>query len=133
MTPRLIASFERARAGLHGDVGYAVGGFSDEWHYRGAVTIVAHPRLTVVGEMLGRRLASGLRLTETINPHPSLINVETVRLTGDAGPANRLTVLGGVRWNAGSSWLLTATLLRPLTSAGLRPAWVPALTLDFSF
>lgn len=133
VTPRAIVSFERGRAGLHGDVGYAAGGFADEWQYRTAVTVVAHSRVTVVGEVLGRRLASAVRLIETITPHPSLINVETVRLTSDARPANRVTVVGGVRWNAGSAWLLTATLLRPMTREGLRSAWVPAVTLDYSF
>jgi hypothetical protein len=133
VTPRVIGSLERGRAGLHGDVGYAVGGFSDEWHYRGALTVAAHSRLTVVGELLGRRLAAADRLTETIDPHPSLVNVETVRLTSDTRPANRITILGGVRWNAGAAWLLTATLLRPITRDGLRSAWVPAVTLDYSF
>lgn len=133
VTPRAILSFERGRVGVHGDVGYAIGGFSDEWQYRAAAAIVAHPRLTVVGEMLGRRVAEAVRLIETITPHPSLINVETVRLTSDARPGNRVTVVGGVRWNAGSAWLLTATVLRPLTRDGLRSAWVPAVTLDYSF
>jgi hypothetical protein len=133
VTPRLIGSFERGRAGVHGDVGYAVGGFSDEWHYRGAAAFVAHPRVTVIGELLGRRPAATVQLIETREPHPSLIGVQTVRLTSEAGPANRVTVVGGVRWNFGAAWLLTASMLRPITRDGLRPAWVPAVTVDYSF
>jgi len=133
VTPRVIGSFEHGRAGVHGDVGYAVGGFSDEWHYRTALTFVAHSRFTVVGEVLGRRPEATVRLIETIESHPSLVNVETVRLTSDARPANRVTVAGGLRWNPISAWLLTATLLRPVTRDGLRSAWVPAVTVDYSF
>ena len=56
-TPRVIGSFEGARVAVHGDVGYAMGGPSDEIAYSGAFTVVAHNRLTLITEIIGRRLS----------------------------------------------------------------------------
>jgi hypothetical protein len=133
LTPRFIASYERGRVAVHGDTGFAAGGFSNEWQYRGAATVVAHPRVTVVGELLGRRPLASVQLSETIDPHPDLINVDTIRLTGVSRGANRLSIVGAARWNVASSWLLTVTLLKPVTSGGLNAAWVPIVALDYSF
>ena len=97
--PRAIASLEGVRAGVHGNVGYAFGGFSEALDYSGAITFAASPRLTLVGEMAGRRLASIGRLTETVAPHPSLVGVDTVRLTTTNEPTARLVAAAGVKWN----------------------------------
>ncbi len=40
--PRLIASLERDRVAVHGDIGYAFGGLSDELVYGGAITVAWH-------------------------------------------------------------------------------------------
>src|SRR6185436_12119178 len=73
--PRVIASVERDRVALHGDFGYTMGGLADELDYGGAITVTGTPRLTLVGEIAGRRLSSAGRLTETTEPHPALVGV----------------------------------------------------------
>ena len=132
-TPRVIASFERGLLGVHGDAGATVGPRSPEWHYRGAATVAAHPRLTLVGELLGRRPTESVTLGETVSAHPKLVDVETIRLTGVTAPTTRLVVVAAARWNVASTWLLTATLQRPLTTDGLNAGWVPIVALDYSF
>ena len=94
------------------------GGLSDELAYNGAVTIITVPRLTVVAEVLGRRLDSFGRLAETTEPHPRLAGVDTIRLTGGQEATQRIVAVAGFKWNIGGTWLVTANVLRPLTTAG---------------
>ena len=94
---------------------------------------VAAPRLTLVGELLGRRLNAVGRLVETTLPHPRLAGVDTVRLTSSDETAERLLVVAGFKWNIASTWLLTANILRPLTDVGLNARWVPSVTFDYWF
>ena len=132
-TPRFIGSYEQDRMGIHGEVGYTFRGVSEALTYAGAVTAVAAPRVTLVGELLGRRLRAVGRLVETTLPHPRLAGVDTVRLTSSSETADRLTVVGGFKWNIASTWLLTANILRPLTDVGLNARWVPSVTFDYWF
>ena len=131
--PRVIASFEGVRVTLHGDLGYSFGGLADELDYNGAVTVIAVPRLTIVGEVIGRRLNAFGRLAETTQPHPRLAGVETIRLIGLEETTGRIVAVAGIKWNVGGTWLLSANLMRPLTSAGLNAPWVPTLSFDYSF
>lgn len=131
--PRLIASFEQDRVALHGNLGYAIGGRSGEVGYRGAVTVAASPRITIIGEILGRRLGAGGRLTNLTAPHPDLTGVETIRLSATEQATSRATMVAGVRWNIAARWLVSASVLKPLTSTGLNARWVPTASLDYSW
>jgi hypothetical protein len=133
LTPRGIVSFEGPRAGIHGSGGYTFGGFSDAIDFSGAGTFTATPRVTIVGELSGRRFSSVGRLIDTTAPHPTLANVETVRLGTTDEATTRMIVLAGVKWNVGSTWLLNVNVLRPLTDAGLNAGWTPTITFDRSF
>ena len=131
--PRLLASLEQSRVTLHGDVGYAFGGLTDEFDYSGAVTVIAAPQLTIVAELSGRRFDHFGRLSETVEPHPRLANIETIRLTAVDQPTNRLMAVAGVKWNVARTFVLSANVVRPLTSIGLNAPWVPSVTIDYSF
>jgi hypothetical protein len=133
ITPRAIASYEGSRAALHGTAGYTFGGFSDELNMTGAGTFVAAPRLTLLGEFIGRRLSSEERLVETTTAHPTLAGVQTVRLSTTAEPTTRVMMVAGFKWNVGSAWLLNASVSRPLTDAGLTSGWTPTVSFDRSF
>jgi hypothetical protein len=132
-TPRVIGSYEEDRFGIHGEVGYTFRGVSEALTYAGAVTAVAAPRVTLVGELLGRRLSAVGQLTETTLPHPRLAGVDTIRLTSSSETADRLLLVAGFKWNVASTWLLTANVLRPLTDVGLNARWVPSVTFDYWF
>ena len=131
--PLMVASIETPRVGTHINAGYTFGGVSDELNYAAAVTFIATPRVTGFGEIAGRRSASIGQLEQISEPHPTLIGVDTIRLTTQSAATERLAMAWGVKWNIGGSWLFGATLLRPLTGAGLNASWVPTFTLDYSF
>jgi len=131
--PRIIASLEEDRIAFHGDVGYARGGISNELDYGGAATVAASRRVTIVGEVVGRRLASAGDLVYVTTPQPGVVGVDTIRLTGTDRSTSQVSVVAGLRWNIGGRWLLSANVLRPVTSGGLNARWVPTITLDDSF
>jgi hypothetical protein len=131
VTPRLIASAERDRLAMHGNVGYAVGGPSRALEVAGALTVAAASRLTVVLEGLGRRMDAGGRLTYITAPHPTLVGVETIRMSGTTETTSRFAVVAGARWNVAGRLLLNMNVVRPITSAGLNARWTPAVTLDY--
>jgi outer membrane putative beta-barrel porin/alpha-amylase len=132
-TPSLIGSYEYERVGLHGELGYAFDNVSNALTYDGAATIVAAPRVTVIGEILGRRLEGLGRLIDTTQPNPRLVGVDTIRLTGSGENTERFVLVTGVKWNVASTWLMTASVLRSLTSVGLNATWVPSITFDYWF
>jgi len=131
--PRVIGSYEASRVSVHGEFGYLTGGLSRELNYGAAVAVTGSPRVTVVGELLGRRLASGSRLIESVTAHPTLVGVETIRLTSVDETTHRAVAAGTVKWNIAQTWLLSATLQRALTDAGLTSAVVPSVSLEYSF
>lgn len=131
--PRVIASLEQDRVALHGNLGYSFRNPSNELDYGGAITVAGIPRLTLVGEVLGRRLGSFGRLTETIAPHPRLAGIDTIRLTSVPQATNRVIAMAGLKWNITGTLLLTANVMRPMTESGLNARWVPTVTFDYSF
>jgi len=132
VTPRVIGSFERDWLGVHGSFGYGIGAPAKEVQYAGAVTVAATQRITVIGEYIGRWLSEGGRLTEVVDPHPTLAGVETIRLSAAQESGTRGLVAAGVRWNVGAKWLLSVSVMRAVTTAGLNARWVPAVTFDYS-
>lgn len=132
-TPRLIGSYEGSRIGVHSDIGYAFDPISEGFSYTAAATVAAAPRLTLVGEMLGRTLRDLGSLAETTQPNPRLVGVDTIRLTNSGQSTNRIVVAAGFKWNVASTWLVTASVLRSLTTVGLNANWVPNVTFDYWF
>ena len=131
--PRVIGSVEHGRVSAHSEFGYAFGGLSRELHYAGAVAVAASPRVTLIAELLGRRLESGGRITETVAAHPRLGGVETIRLTGVPEATYRALAVGGIKWNVAATWLVSASVLRPVTSTGLTTDVIPSVVIEYSF
>ena len=133
LEPRLIGSAEYGRVSAHTELGYSFGGLSREFDYAGAVAVAASSRVTFIAEMLGRRLESGGRITETVAPHPRLVGVETIRLTGVPEATYRALAVGSLKWNIADTWLVSASVLRPLTSTGLTATVIPSVAVEYSF
>jgi hypothetical protein len=129
-TPRVIGSAERDRVGVHGEFGFAFDQVANAPVYSVAVTVAPAARVTVIGELLGHRLEGLGHLVETVQPHPRLVGVDTIRLTSSGETTDRLVLAGGVKWNVASTWLMTVSVLRSLTSVGLNADWVPTITFD---
>jgi hypothetical protein len=117
---------------VHGNLGYVFSRLSQDLSYSGATTFVAAPRLTLVGELSGLWLRDFGRLVSTTAPHPSLIGVDTIRLTSIPESANRLVAAGGFKWNVAGTLLLNVLVMQQLTDAGLSAKLTPIVTLDYS-
>lgn len=127
-----IGSAEQGSVSEHASAGVSVGGLAREISYGGAVAIAASGRLSLIGELLGRRIDSPGHIVPVTAPHPGLSGVQTIRLTPDASHLHLLTVVPGLKWNVTETWVLAANVSLPVTSAGLTARITPFIGLDYS-
>ena len=128
-----IGSWEEGQLALHANGGVGVGGASREIFWSTATTFAVTPRVTAVGEVMGRRLSELSMVQDVYEPHPLIQGVETMRwLPNDPG-IHTMFVVTGAKWNIASSWLLNTNLLIRVTDAGLRARVTPAISLDYAF
>ena len=130
--PRFMLSMETSRIAVDSNVGYVLGGISDELDYSAAVTNAGAHKITIVGEVAGRRLNSAGHLIEVISRHPVLAGVETVRLSAVEQTANKVLAVAGVKWNARATWLVTANVARSLTTSGLTARWMSTIGAEYA-
>jgi hypothetical protein len=128
----VIGSFDRGPVAWHANLGYSAGGLSNEFDYGGAVTVAAAPRLTCVAEIAGRHANSLGTLTQTTSPNPGIPGVETIRLASLRQGTEHAVAIAGVKWNPSATWLVSANVVRALTTTGLSAAWIPTVSLDYS-
>lgn len=128
-----IASVEEGIVALHGNVGLTRGGTTDQWAYQGAINVSVSPGVTLVGEIVGRHLDSVGGIVESVEPHPAIVGVDTLRLLTDASSTNTAFAVAGLKWNVGTTWLLSANINVPITQSGLRSSPIPVLQLDYAF
>ena len=128
-----IASYEASHAGVYGNIAIGTGGLGRELSYGGGVSVSPASRLTLVGELMLRKLAGLQGITEVVAPHPRIQGVDTTRLmpSGD----DELTGFSafGFKWNVASGWLVQTHVLVPLSSNGLTAKFTPAFAIDYSF
>jgi len=128
----LAASYEPGRWGVHANLGIVGGGLSKELEYRGSVDFSVSPRVTLVGELLGRRLSDVGQIITTRTPHPSIAGVDTIRLESDNGSSQTVTGVAGLKWNIANTWLLGGSIAVPLTDTGLRSRVIAQIGLDYA-
>lgn len=129
----IVGSVERGPFSAHGSAGATRGGLADGWNYRLAVTASPATRVTLVGELLGRRLEEAGRVALTRSPHPSIAGVDTLRLLTDGAGSHAAFGVIGAKWNVRGTWLVGAHLSWPLTDAGLRPDRALVLSGEYSW
>lgn len=130
-----IASAESGVASLHANIGYTVGGVSNELACSTAVAVATAPRVTLGGELLIRRISDLQTMTPVSLPHPRFlthpVGVNTIRLMPQGPARTTAAAVFGMKWNVGEMWLLNASVLFPLTDAGLNARMVPTVTIDY--
>jgi hypothetical protein len=126
-----IGSWERGFLALHANGGFGFGGVSREQFWAGAVTAAAGLKVTVVAELLGRRLNALHRVSDVYQPHPVIAGVETMRWLPEEAGVHTTFLVTGVKWNVGGSWLFNAHVLTRLTDTGLKARFTPALAIDY--
>ena len=129
----LVGSAERGPFGYHGNVSVSGGGLSNEIAYRGAVTVNPTERVTLVGELLGRRLGDAGRIVAMRAPHPTILNVDTIRLVPEDTSVSTASAVVGAKWNITGTWILAGHVVRPVTEGGLRSGTVTLIGLDYAF
>jgi hypothetical protein len=127
-----IGSVEQGRVSAHANSGVSIGGLAREFSYGGALAIAASPRVSLIGELLGRWIDSPGHIVTVSAPHPQLSGVATLRLTPDASRLHLLTAVPGLKWNLTETWVLAANVSIPLTSAGLTAPITPFIGLDYA-
>jgi outer membrane putative beta-barrel porin/alpha-amylase len=151
----LIASGEAGRLIPHANVGFTVssgklgatgllaelGGSEpvpDEINYITGVEFVAHPKLTVVGDVVGRTLRRAGRLdmiTKTF-AYQGATAVQTAEFNEFERRGGNLNLaLGtvGFKFNPAGDFLISANVLFPLTDAGLRSKLTTVIGVDYAF
>ena len=129
----LIASNEQGQLGYQGNLSLSGGGLSNEVAYRGALSFSATDRVTLVGELLGRRFTETGSIAEVRAPHPTIGNVDTIRLISEDGSLTTAALVVGAKWNVASTWILAGHTQIPLTDRGLRSGVVTLIGLDYAF
>lgn len=137
-----IGSGGRGKTTGHVNFGYTASGSaaSDQVNYIGGVEYAASPKVTVVGDLLGRTLRDSLRLSDTSVPHQfqqgATASVEQTSLNTVAlasGSLSAMLATGGVKLNPWGNLLVSAHVLFPLNSAGLKSGITPVLGFEYSF
>ena len=138
-----IGSSTRGDLSPHVNVGYTVAGksVSDQFNYVGGLEYAASPRVTILGDVIGRTFTDTLRLKDDPQAHAfqqgSLTApVETTVLDAITTESGSLTsVLGtiGAKFNPTGSLLISAHVVFTLTSGGLKRGVTPVIGFDYSF
>jgi hypothetical protein len=129
----VIGSLQSGRLAVHGNLAATAGGLVRELQYRGAATGAASSRVTVVGEILGRRIADVGRVAVAHAPHPTFANVDTLRLVTQPGSTHTAAGVIGAKWNVAGTWLVNGNVLFPLNDNGLRARPVLIVGVDVAF
>lgn len=131
---------------VNGDVGESgllaeLGGTAplpDELNYVAGMEFVPHPRLTIVGDVIGRTLrqAGRLELVSKSFQYQDGSSVQTANFDEfdpRAGNLNLLLATVGVKFNPTRALLLSANVLFPLSDGGLRSRLTTVVGVDFAF
>jgi hypothetical protein len=126
----------------HFNLGYtaARGGVSNQANYVGGVEVRVSPRVTVVGDAVGRRFSSVFRVSDTSIPHffqqgPTAPQEMTTLQSIDISSGSLTSVLGsaGVKLNPWRNLLVSGGVLFPLNNAGLVSHVSPVVGFSYDF
>jgi hypothetical protein len=127
-----IGSWEREPFAVDVNGGFGVGGASREQFWSGALTYAATPKISVVGELIGRRFSNLTRVADVYEPHPVLAGVETMRWLPTGGGVQSVYFVTGAKVNVFGRWLVNANVLTRLTDTGLRAKFTPSIAFDYA-
>jgi hypothetical protein len=106
---------------------------SNEVAYRGALCFNVAEHVTLVGELLGRRVGQAGRIISMRAPHPTILNVDTIRLVPENTSVSTAATVVGAKWNIAGTWILAGHVMLPMTGRGLRSGPVTLIGLDYAF
>ncbi len=128
-----IGSIEQGKFALHGNASFLRGGISPEWSAAGAASVAAHPRVTLSGELLTRHVSSLHDFALAAAPHPTIVGVDTLRLTAGTAATTLATAVAGLKWNVTGTLVVGTHVSFPLAKRGLTAPITPAVGLEYAF
>lgn len=128
-----IGSIEAGNLTVNANGGVVLNGISDEIDFAGAATYAVHPRVTIAGELMVRRVSELRSISLVSGAHPTLQDVDTLRLVpGDSGMV-LTNAIAGVKWNATGQMVIGAHLAFPLVRHGLTASVTPTVAIEYGF
>jgi hypothetical protein len=128
-----VGSIESGRTTFHAVGGVTVGGLAREETYGGALALAASDRITVIGEVIGRRIGDLGRVSAVTAPNPRIAGAEAIRLVPDGSAVQMLAAVPGVKWNIADTWIVVANVSLPITNGGLTSKATPFIALDYAW
>lgn len=151
----LVASTGGDRLGQHLNIGYTFAGgdegpdslvmaggrgLPDEFVYTGGIEFVATPRLTLIGDVVGRTLIDTGRLrieSKRFDFQPQGATAPSFMTFDEFAvhPGNLNVLLGtvGAKFNPYGDLLVSGSVLFPLNDAGLKSRWTTVVGIDYAF
>ena len=143
----LIASTTAGKVSPHGNVGYTFSGegeafpVTDQVNFSGGLEFAPTPRLTIVGDVIGRTLRDAFRLKDATPLNHTFRQgdtapLETVtlpQLGTSRGNLSSALAAVGVKVNPWQNLLISAHVLVSLNKAGLRDRVTPLIGFDYAF
>lgn len=137
-----IASSTQGRLAPHANVGYTVAnkGVSNQFNYVGGLEFAASPKITIVGDVLGRSFRTGTRIVDNPTLHifqesnggPNEAVILPTIGTESGGYTSVLATVGA-KFNPYRTLLVSAHLVFTLTNAGLKRGVTPVIGFDYSY
>lgn len=128
-----IGSLEQGRLALHGNASFLRGGISPEWSAAGAASVAAHPRVTISGEVVTRHVSSLHDFALSAAPHPTIVGVDTLRLTAGTAATTLASGVAGLKWNVTGTLVVGTHVAFPLAKRGLTAPITPSVGLEYAF
>jgi hypothetical protein len=102
----------------------------DQIKYAAGIEFEAHPRMTIIVDLVGRQLRHGGKVDyESFDRPAGSIDA----LVGVSGGIQQVSLVPGLKWNAWRSVLLTGNVLVALSDEGLKASVIPVVGLDWAF
>jgi opacity protein-like surface antigen len=128
-----LASYEPSRFAIHLNLGVAGGGVSNEVTLGAAALAAINARVTLSGEMLGRRVSELRDLNLVAAPHPTIVGVDTYRLVAGRGNQTTLQLVAGVKWNVASTMVVGGHVRWSANHSGLTATLTPTVAFEYAF
>jgi len=129
----IVGSMEPGMFAANFNAGYTVGGVADQLDYRLSASLALSAHVTLIGELVGRRIDGIGAISQERAPHPTIPDVDTLRLVTSGDSTNTNSVIAGAKWNVFKSWLVNGSVAVPVSSSGLRADWSGLVGLEVTF
>ena len=129
----VVGSVEPGMFAANVNAGYTVGGVADQLDYRLSASLALSARVTLSGELVGRRIDGVGAISQQSTPHPTIVGVDTLRLVTSGDTTNTNSFITGVKWNVVKSWLVNGSVAVPVSGSGLRADWAGLVGLEVTF